>query len=131
MVDLIKFILVVIVFISLPILLLGIITRISVKYNLLDDGIEIRLYGNRYKKYLYNDIEQISYWDREESFKNFWYTFVFRDRTNDLFRFFHPVILKMVGSNYKILLTPPSPVQFVESVLSIKQKIERLPKKLR
>ena len=124
MIEFIKYILAFIISCAGCILILGIIIRLSVSYYLLDNCIEIKTYGISYRKIYYKNIEEITFWDRETSLKNFWYTFVFRERASDLFRYFNPVVMFMNGSTFKVLITPPNPKEFVEKVRLLKIQLK-------
>jgi hypothetical protein len=124
MIEFIKYILIFVFSCAGCILILGIIIRLSVSYLLLDNYIEIKFYGISHRKIYYKNIQEIAYWDREKSLKNLWYTFVFRERTSDLFRYFNPVVMVMNGSTFKVLITPPNPEQFVEKVIALKSQIK-------
>ena len=80
---------------------------------------------------MYENIDRIYYWNRKESFKHFWYTFVFRDRASDLFRYFNPVVIELSGSRFKNLITPPNPQEFVVKVIKMKQELEAIKPPLR
>ncbi len=116
MIEFIKVVLIIVFFYTFLILTFGVIIRLVVSYSLLSDCIQIKLYGDSYRKIYYENIQEITYWNRETALKNFWCTFVFRERNSDLFRFFNPVVVVMNGSTFKVLITPPNPKEFVEKV---------------
>ncbi len=124
MIEFIKYIVVFITSCAGCILILGVIIRLSVKYYPLDDRVEIKTYGISYRKIYYKNIQEITYWNREKSLKNFWYNFVFRERTSDLFRYLNPVVMVMNGSAFKVLITPPNPKEFVEKVTLLKSQLK-------